>query len=54
MNMKRRLFFLVLVVTVAFVSRGIFSAQNPESIPAYLLIGLGMVSLGTGAVAYMK
>jgi len=53
--MKVKLFLLVVLMgTVAFVLRGVVSAQSPTSIPAYLLIGLGMVSLGTGAIAYLK
>lgn len=52
--MKVRLFLLVLVGTVAFVFRGIVSAQSAMFIPAHLLVGLGLLSLGTGAIAYLK
>ncbi|UCC61850.1 MAG: hypothetical protein JSV36_13770 [Anaerolineae bacterium] len=52
--MKVRLFVLVIVATVAFVFRSIASAPNPMFIPAYVLIGLGLLSLGTGAIAYRK
>lgn len=45
---------LLIVATVAFVFRSIASAPNPMFIPAYVLIGLGLLSLGTGAIAYLK
>jgi hypothetical protein len=51
---KTRLFLLVIVGTVAFIFRGIASAPSPMFIPAHLLIGLGVLSLGTGAIAYLK
>jgi hypothetical protein len=51
---KTRLFLLVIVGTVAFVFRGIASAPSPVFTPAYVLIGLGLLSLGTGAIAYFK
>ncbi len=51
---KTRLFLLVIVGTVAFVFRGIASAPSPMFIPAHVLIGLGLLSLGTGAIAYLK
>ena len=52
--MKLRLFVLVIMITVAFVFRSIASAPSPIFIPAYLLIGLGLLSLGTGTIAYRK
>ena len=52
--MKVRLFLLVLMGTVAFVFRGIANAPSPMFIPAHVLIGLGLLSLATGAIAYLK
>jgi hypothetical protein len=52
--MKTRLFMLVIAVTVAFVFSSIASAPSPMFIPARLLVGLGLLSLGTGAIAYLK
>jgi hypothetical protein len=52
--MKMRLFGLVIAVTVALVFPSIVSAPSSMFIPAHLLIGLGLLSLGTGAIAYLK
>jgi hypothetical protein len=52
--MKVRLLVLMIVVTLAFVFGSVASAPSPMFIPAHLLIGLGLLSLGTGAIGYLK